>query len=276
VPRPVPRPAPRKQPASKAPLLALLGLVAAIVIVVLVTQLGGKEKGGGTGAVAMRPVPVVATAEQIQRTAGISMGAQNAPITIYEFADFQCPHCAQFVSFIEPLIKQNLVDTGRARYVFYDFPLPNFPFGFLVSRGGRCANEQGKFWEFHNRVYQSQQEWSYAKEGKVLDLLTGYARELGLNADAFNQCLRSDKYAQEVSQSQKFGESLGVGGTPTLFVNGRKVDTPNTYKEFEAAVREIAPNAFADSPAEAPAPSSGAPAAPAAATPAPAPAGGTR
>jgi protein-disulfide isomerase len=270
----VPRPAPRKRPASKTPLLIAIVAVAAVVVFILATQLGGKDKGGGTGGVAMRPVPVVATAEQIQRTAGISMGAQNAPITIYEFADFQCPHCAQFVSFIEPLIKQNLVDTGRARYVFYDFPLPNFPFGFLVSRGGRCANEQGKFWEFHNRVYQSQQEWSYAKESKVLDLLTGYAGELGLNTGAFEQCLRSDKYAQEVSQSQKFGESLGVGGTPTLFVNGQKVATPNTYKEFEAEVRRIAPNAFVDGPAaEAPAPAT---AAPAAATPAPAPAGGTR
>ena len=264
----MPRPAPAKRRASMAPFYALLGLVLVAGIGLIATQLGGKEEEAATSA----PVAVALTPEQIQQTQGISVGRSDAPIQIFQFADFQCPHCGTFSSFVEPLIKQNLVETGKARYVFYDFPLGGgFQHGFLASRGGRCANEQQKFWPYHDRVFANQREWSYAQADDAPELFVKYAGDAGLDARAFETCLRSDKYAAEVSQSRKFGESLGVTGTPAIFVNGRRIETPNSYREFEAAVRQIAPGAFAEAAAaEAP---GAAPAAPAAGGAPAAPAG---
>jgi protein-disulfide isomerase len=242
----LPRPAPTPRRSSLTPFYVILGLVLVAGIAIVVTQLRpGKKAGANEG------VPITLTPEQLQRVQGISLGNANAPITIYEFADFQCPHCAEFASFIEPLIKQNLVQTGKARYVFYEFPL-GFKWSFLAGRAGRCANEQGKFWELHDILFSRQQDWAFEKD--AADKFSEYAKSIpGMDADRFDQCVRSDKYQQEVSASSQLGQSLGVQGTPTIFVNGRKVEIPHTYSEFEQAVRRIAPDAFAGAPAAAPA-----------------------
>lgn len=252
----MPRPAPAPRRSSLTPFYVILGLVLLTGIGLLVTKL--RPKAGGEAV--NRGVPVTLTPEQLQRVQGISIGRADAPITIYEFADFQCPHCGEFAAFIEPLIRQNLVETGKARYVFYDYPL-GFKWSFLAARAGRCANEQGKFWEFHGIVFARQQQWAFDPDAAAQ--FTEYAKTIpGMDAGKFEQCVRSDRYQREVSESSQLGQSLGVQGTPTLFVNGRKIDPlPHQYSEFEAQVRTIAPAAFA-----------GAPAAPAAA---PAPAGGT-
>ena len=260
----MPRPAPVKRRASMAPFYVILGLVVLAGIGVLASQLGGSKKTATT-----QPVEVNIPAEQLQQTPGISVGRTDAPITILQFADFQCPHCATFATFVEPVIKERLVDTGKARYVYYDFPLGGaFTHGFLAARGGRCANEQGKFWEWHNRVFANQRQWSYAQVDEATEMYVRYAAESGLDEGDFEECLRSDKYAAEVTQSRKFGDLLGVTGTPAIFVNSRKLpDVPRSYGEFEAQLREIAPAAFTDAPAPAEA---APPAAPAAADSAPA------
>ena len=253
----MPRPAQAPRRSSLTPFYIILGLVLVAGLGLLATRLKPKA-----GEAVNRGVPVTLTPEQLQRVQGISIGRADAPITIYEFADFQCPHCGQFAAFIEPLIRQNLVETGKARYVFYDFPL-GFKWSFLAARAGRCANEQGKFWDFHGIVFARQQQWAFDPDAAAQ--FAEYAKTIpGMDAGKFEQCVRSDKYQREVSESQQLGQSLGVGGTPTLFVNGRKLDPlPETYSAFETQVRTIAPAAFA-----------GAPAAPAAAPPAPGDTGG--
>jgi protein-disulfide isomerase len=243
----VPRPAPAARRSSLTPLYVILGLVFIAGIGLLATQLGKK---GGTAA--NESVPVQLTPDQLQRVQGISLGRADAPITIYEFADFQCPHCAQFAAFIEPVIREKLVNTGKARYVFYEFPL-NFKWSWLSARAGRCANEQGKFWEFHGIAFGRQQDWAFDRD--AAEKFVGYVRGIpGADAGRFEECVRSDRFQREVSESGQLGLSLEVGGTPTLFVNGRKIEPlPNTYAEFEAQVRRIAPDAFTATPAAAPA-----------------------
>jgi protein-disulfide isomerase len=225
----------------------ILGLVALAAIALIATRLksGSHQEGANQG------VAVQLTPDQLQRVHGISVGRADAPITIYEFADFQCPHCAEFSAFIEPLIRQNLVDTGKARYVFYEFPL-GFKWSFLSARAGRCANEQGKFWEMHGMLFGRQRQWSFDPDAAAQ--FVEYARTIpGIDAGKFEQCVRSDQFQKEVSESAQLGQSLGVQGTPTLFVNGRKVEPlPKSYSEFEAQVRRIAPDAFAGAPAAAP------------------------
>ena len=247
----MPRSVPEKRRSSPAaPLYIVLGLVAVAGLAALATQVFGRKEQGAT-----QPVAVTLTPEQLQRVPGISVGQPNAPITIFEFADFQCPHCGQWASFIEPVIKERLVDTGRARYVFYDFPLGgSFQHGFLASRAGRCANEQGKFWEYHDLLFARQQQWSYAKDAAGIFIDLAGEPSVGLDEDAFETCLRSDKYAKEVSESRELGIKLGVTGTPAVFVNGQRIqELPGSYSEFETQVRQIAPGAFGASAAEAPA-----------------------
>jgi protein-disulfide isomerase len=242
VPRPAPAP---KRRSSLTPLYVILGLVVLAGIGTLISKSRSPapaKEGANQG------MPVVLTPDQLQRVHGISIGREDAPITIYEFADFQCPHCAQFSAFIEPLIRQNLVDTGRARYVFYEFPL-GFKWSFLAARAGRCANDQGKFWDLHAILFARQREWSFDPDAAAQ--FAEYAKTIpGLDAAKFDQCVRSDRFQKEVSESAQLGESLGVRGTPTLFVNGRKIDPlPESYSAFEAQVRQLAPGAFAGAPA---------------------------
>jgi protein-disulfide isomerase len=266
----VPRPAPeRPRRSSLTPFYVILGLLLLAGIAFIVTKM---RPGGGGGGGAMANTPAAAaplTNEQLQRVQGISRGRADAPITIYEFADFQCPHCAEFAALLEPVIMERLVDTGKARYVFYDYPL-GFKWSWLSARAGRCANAQGKFWDFHAVLFARQGEWAFAKD--PVDVWGPLAQQVGLDQGKFESCVRSDQFQKEVTESSQLGQSLGVGGTPTLFVNGRKIQTPATYAALEAELRQIAPGAFEGTPAAATAPAG--PVAPAGApAPAAAPAG---
>ena len=246
----MPRPAPAPSRRSLTPFYVILGLVLLAGIALLATQV--LRKGGGSAA--NQAVAVQLTPDQLQRVQGIALGRADAPITIYEFADFQCPHCAEFSAFIEPLIRDNLVNTGKARYVFYEFPLGgSFKWSWVAARAGRCANEQGKFWDYHGVVFGRQADWVFERD--PVEKFVQYMGSIpGADAGKFEQCVRSNQYQREVSESYQLGQSLGVSGTPTLFVNGRKIDPlPSSYQDFEARVRQIAPGAFAGAAPAAPA-----------------------
>lgn len=191
----------------------------------------------GPGDMATEPVDTVFTPADLQQAAGVPMGEDSAPVLLYEFADYQCPACASFSSFIHPLIKENLVDTGIVRLVRYDFPLSFHPHAFLAARAARCAGDQDRYWEYHDVLYGRQAVWSAMREpsGEFID----YAELVGLNTDTFRACLRSDQHALEVTRNLRLGESLGVSGTPTMMLNGQILDVAN-YRELEAAVLEAA------------------------------------
>lgn len=242
----VARTSPPSKGKSPAPLAVILGIVALVAVAVL----GYRMFSGGAGAAAREPVEVATTPAELSRVQGISMGRADAPVVIYEFADYQCPHCSDWVSLVEPLIKERLVDTGMVRYVFYDFPLGGaFRHSFLASRAGRCANEQNKFWEYHNLIFGRQQTWSGMSD--PAEFFVELAGQAGLNEEQFQQCLYSDKYAREVTLSRRLGDSLGVQGTPSLFVNGERLPEIPSFQELERIVRAKAgqPAAPADSAA---------------------------
>ena len=176
---------------------------------------------------------------QLNATQGISAGQPNAPVTIFEFADFQCPHCAQFATMVEPVLRERMIETGKVRFVFYEFPLGGgFQWSFLAARAGRCANEQGKFWQWHDWAFGKQSDWSYENtQDAVIGHWVDYAKTVGMDAGKFEECVRSDKYRKEVSQSRAFGESLQINGTPTLFINGKRVQTPESYNELEPLIQ---------------------------------------
>jgi protein-disulfide isomerase len=260
--RTVPRPAPKTRRNNPLlPFYVLLGVAALAGAFFLFRQMQGS---GAAAATTLQEV--VMTPEQLQRVPGISKGQPNAPVVIMEFADFQCPACGQFARFSEPLVKDH-IDAGTVRFVWYDYPLVEIhQNAMLASRAGRCANEQNKFWEYHDYVFGRQELWSEQKN--PVNLFIDYAEQAGLDGSAFGQCLRSDKYQKEVSESRQLGGTLGVNGTPTLFVNGKRVqNTPKTRAEWDELIRAETGGATG-----ATAPAAGATTPAGAAQPAPAPA----
>jgi protein-disulfide isomerase len=149
---------------------------------------------------------------------GSTKGDPNAPIMIVEFGDYQCPACGQFARDFKPGVELAFVETGRARFVFHDYPLVGMhPHAFLAARAARCAEDQGKFWEYHDELYRLQVRWS--PEPNPVGMFEGYAEGLGLDVGDFRSCLNSDRHADLVTANLRLAEELGIPQTPTILVN---------------------------------------------------------
>ena len=136
-----------------------------------------------------------------------------------------------------PLIKQEFIDRGQVQLVYYDFPLGgSHVHSFVAARAGRCAEDQDRFWVYKDMLLARQQDWSYSREAPIGKFL-GYARELGLDEAAFESCLRSDQHAELVSANHELGEQLGVGGTPTVYINGRRAEGWGDWTELRPAIQ---------------------------------------
>lgn len=228
----------------------ILGIVAVIAIGGVLYSL----TGGGFSAAALEAVPVEFENPQelVGLAAGVERGDPDAPITIMEFADFQCPACQQFATRVKPEVDLAYVDEGVAKFVFYDFPLAQHPYAFLASRAARCALDQGgeHFWPYHDQLFLNQSSWS-PNVVPPIAAFEGIAQGLGLNEDQFNGCLNSDRHAVTVSASIQLGQQLRVSGTPTVFVSsGRGIATRVTrWSEF-SAIQEVIESQLAEKEAE--------------------------
>lgn len=168
---------------------------------------------------------------------GLSLGDPNAPAVIEVFEDFQCPACRFFTESIEPLILQYLVETGKARLVFRHYP---FIDGMGASNGGEsdqaanaamCANEQGKFWDMQAVIYAN---WNGENRGNLSNRrLQAMAEAINLDMNAFNSCFKDNKYRDAIQADFDRAEELGVGGTPSVFVNGNPVGEPGKIASFQ-------------------------------------------
>jgi len=156
-----------------------------------------------------------------------SQGNATAPIQVVEFSDFQCPFCQRVV----PTLKQLRAKYGdKMRLVWKDFPLTQIhPQAFVAAQAGNCAREQGKFWEYHDRLFSNQQALQP-------EFLKNYAAEAGLDAAKFNECLDSAKYEARVQDSLGTGGKMGITSTPTLYVNGRMINGAQPIEVFEGII----------------------------------------
>ncbi|MGH7905653.1 MAG: thioredoxin domain-containing protein [Candidatus Binataceae bacterium] len=157
-----------------------------------------------------------------------SLGPKNAPITIVEFADFECPFCKRSEETLKELRQEY---GGKVRLVYLDYPLSIHPYAFQAAEAGQCAEEQGKFWQYHNALYADQSKLT-TKDLKAA------AAKLKLNAKQFDKCLDSGKYAAAVHQDMKEGSALGVNGTPGFFINGRPLSGAQPVEAFENVINE--------------------------------------
>ncbi len=155
-------------------------------------------------------------------------GAASAPITIVEFSDFQCPYCSRVV----PTLKQ-IEDEyrGKVRVAFKHQPLPFHQHAKLAASASMAANEQGKFWEYHDKLFAHQQELDRAS-------LEKYAQEVGLNMDKFRAALDSNKFDPQISADSAEGTRLGANGTPTFFINGRQLVGAQPVEAFKTIIDE--------------------------------------
>jgi protein-disulfide isomerase len=224
------------------PFYLILGVVAVAGIGVLAYQMLGRSQP------ATQPVTVAMDPAEMARARGVAMGPEDAPVVLYEFADFQCPGCAQFAMFMKPLIEERLVGQGLVRYVYYDYPLTGIhPNAFLAARAARCAEDQEQFWPYHDVLYGRQPTWSAMRNPS--EFFVQIAGDIGLDRRAFESCLRSDRHADEVTRNMQLGQSLNVRGTPTLIVNGRMLPGVPTFSELEQIVRTEAGQGAAPAPA---------------------------
>ncbi len=169
---------------------------------------------------------------QIDPTQGYARGPQEAPVNIVEFSDFRCPFCKEVVPKLKQLAAQY---PDRVRWVFRDFPIPGLhPDAPLAHEAARCAGEQGKFWPYHDVLFERATDASPAA-------LKQYAAEIGADRAAFDQCLDSHKYQAAVNADMEAGSKVGVTGTPTFFINGQALVGNQPLGEFQQIIdRELA------------------------------------
>jgi protein-disulfide isomerase len=158
-------------------------------------------------------------------------GSRYAPVTIVEFGEFQCSDCAEFATEILPLIEEQYVSTGEIRLVFRDFPLSTHAYAQMAARAAECANDQGKFWEYHGRLFEKQPALDVAS-------LKRYAEDLELDLPAFEGCVNSLETAAEVRKDVRDGQMLGVRRVPTFFVNGVRVVGPQPFAVFRRVIEQ--------------------------------------
>lgn len=172
-------------------------------------------------------------------------GDPNAQITIVEFSDFQCPFCGRFFTQTLPLIEKNYIETEKVKFVYRDFPLPEIhPNAIPAALAAECADDQGVFWEYHDKLFENLLQWENLDKQNVVRTFEQYAEDLGADTDTFNSCLESGKYLDEVQNDLNDGVSYGVTGTPGFFIGNEKigytmVSGAQPYSSFEQLLDQL-------------------------------------
>jgi protein-disulfide isomerase len=197
-----------------------------------------EEMGEGAEVQQQEPeAPTVLGAEdqaEIIKNAAAVKGAEDVKVTIVEFSEYQCPFCKRYV---DQTYSQILSEYGdKIRYIFRDYPLPFHPNAQKTSEAARCAGDQGKYWEYHDKLFEEQEEWTEGTE--VIELLEGYAQELGLNKSKFSSCLTNGEKEKAVKDDLALGQKVGVSGTPSFFINGTMLVGAQPFEAFQALIDE--------------------------------------
>ena len=211
---------------SKRNFYVMLGAIA-IAGVALIYYLATRSGGSTAVPVAITGVPAAESKPYVR-------GSPDAPVEIVEFADFQCPACESFATITEPDVMKRIVEPGLARYVFYDFPLEMHPNAWPASHAAACADDQGKFWEMHDRIFRDQPVWSHERNPK--GSFERMVRELGLDVSAWEQCYDERRHERRIAANLAEGNRRGVGSTPTFFIGNRKIMGVQNYDRIRAYV----------------------------------------
>jgi len=194
---------------------ATVGVLAVVLGIAVFALL---RSGGTAPAAAAGPPPTVVD----DGFRGYSLGQGSAPVEITEYLDFECPVCASFATIQMPTIKEQLINSGRVRWRYRDYPLPIHKYSRFAAHAAQCAGAQGRFFEMHDQLFIHHQ---WAQTGKdPSDLFRTFAQAAGVDLKAYDACMEAGRYAQRIEFSRQEGDQLLVDGTPTFFANGKKLE----------------------------------------------------
>ncbi len=187
---------------------------------------------------------------------GYTLGNPNAPVKIIEFADFECPGCAQFATVTEPDVRSRIVEAGLASFTFYDFPLTQHKNSPAAHNAAACADDQGRFWQMHDRIFLGQDQWNTQAASNPKPFFQQYAADVGLNVDVWETCYDERKHQGRIMANLAEGERRRVGSTPTFIIGDRMYPGAVPY-DFLKAIVDSAVAAAGAAPAAAPAETTG-------------------
>jgi protein-disulfide isomerase len=204
---------------------------------------------------ASRPKQAVSVIDptKLPAAAGHLLGRADAPIQVLEFADFECPQCGVFGTVTEPDVRERLVNTGQISYRFFDFPLEMHRNTVFAHNAAACAEEQGKFWEMHDKLFAEQTTWNGEATSRPRDLFVGYAKAIGADQAKFEACYDAQKFGPQIEANRQEAIRRGVNSTPTFIIGKRMIPGNLPYDTFKAYVDSARAEAASAAPATAPA-----------------------
>ncbi len=231
---------------SKAytPILLVLLLISSFLLGVLTTKLSLERKTeNNTEPTAAAPQtapnvpnqPAPGTKVDVKIGHLPVLGDKNAKVEVVEFSDFQCPFCKQWADQTKDQLFKNYVDTGKIKFSYRQYPIEQLhPNAQKASEASECANDQDKFWDYHDLLFKEQSSWANLPD--PTSQFSTYATQLGLNKGNFDTCMNSGKFKDIVSKDLQEGGTAGVNGTPTFFINGVSLVGAQPYDSFKAAI----------------------------------------
>ena len=217
----------KSKPKSKTPFYAALAVIAVVGI-------------GALAYVASRPKNVATTVDPATVVAGEAqgylLGKPDAPVQVIEFADFECPACGQFATLAEPDIRKRLIEPGTISYRFYDYPLAMHKNTWQASNAAACADEQGKFWEMHDQLFNQQDRWNGQATSRPKSRFQEYAKALGLDVDKWEACYDARKYEPRIKANEQMAIKRGASQTPTFVIGNQMIGGAISFDRFKALV----------------------------------------
>lgn len=167
---------------------------------------------------------------------GAVLGKKDAPVTIVEFSDYQCPYCGVFENEAFPKIKSQYIDTGKAKLIYRDFPLSFHPYAYPSALFAKCVqhlsiNPDTDYYKVHDKLFETVQNGKFD-----YDVMSKFAVSLGINKTELKTCFDSDKYKDEIAADQKAGQSAGITGTPGFIVNGQIISGAQPFEKFQSII----------------------------------------
>lgn len=214
----------------------------------IATGLDGVTINGGTGDTVvpapddgtLQP-PAAKTIAELSQNFASKIGSDSAPIVMVEFSDYQCPFCRRHFEETHGQLMEKYVNTGKLQIVFKDFPLSFHPMAGPSANAARCAGDQGKYWEMHDKMFTEEAKGGTGTVSYTVDDLKKWGSEIGLNTATFNACVDAGTYNSQVTSNMNDGSVAGVSGTPSFFIGprggtGQLVVGAQPYSVFESAI----------------------------------------
>ena len=225
---------------------SLTVIVSIILILTLINSYGiffsnPASTGGVTGNVVkeeIQPAPQVQPPEagrvNVQIGDAPVKGDKDAPVTIIEWSDYECPFCSRFYSDTLKQIEEQYIKTGKVKFAYKDFPLSFHPNAQKSAEAAKCVRDElgdDGYWAFHDKIFENQGSLSP-------DSLKVWSKEVGANSAKFDSCLSSGKFAAKVQSEFREGQTAGVQGTPAFFINGKLISGAQPFPAFQSAIEE--------------------------------------